>query len=104
EAEQRVSTERIAGLQSRLRALEEQVVAAQTSAEERVTRHEEEVAALKEAHAVQLTRAREASPGLRNPNSPRLFPSKSPLSPMFSAKNGPGTRSPRMSSPLLSPN
>ncbi|KAK3329677.1 hypothetical protein B0H66DRAFT_34375 [Apodospora peruviana] len=97
EAEQRVSTERIAGLQKRLRTLEEQVVAAQTSAEERVTRHEEELAKLKESHNIQLQRLREAS-------SPRLFPPKSPLSPMFSARrSGPTPRSVRMSSPLLSP-
>lgn len=80
EAEQRVSTERIADMQSRLRVLEEQVVAAQTGAEERVARHEEELARLKEAHNSQLQRLRDAPGMLR---SPRLFPPKSPLSPMF---------------------
>ncbi|KAK4192824.1 hypothetical protein QBC35DRAFT_511685 [Podospora australis] len=100
EAEQRLSTERIAGLQSRLRALEEQVIHAQTGAEERVARHEEELAMLKEAHSIQLHRLRDASGGLR---SPRHFPSKSPLSPMFTMKTATMTRSPRMSSPLLSP-
>jgi len=104
EAEQRVSTERIAGLQSRLRTLEEQVVAAQSGAEERVARHEDELAALKEAHNIQLQRVREVPTGLRAPGSPRLFPPKSPMSPMLSARSTPGARSPRMSSPLLSPN
>ncbi|KAK0618093.1 hypothetical protein B0T17DRAFT_496414 [Bombardia bombarda] len=100
EANQRVSTERITGLQNRLRTLEEQVVAAQTNAEERVTRHEEELATLKESHNIHLQRLSDASGGLR---SPRLFPPKSPLSPMFSMKSGASGRSPRMSSPLLSP-
>jgi len=104
EADQRVSTERITGLQSRLRTLEEQVVAAQSGAEERVARHEDEISAIKDAHSIQLQRLRDNSGSLRTPGSPRLFPPKSPLSPMFSARNTPSSRSPRMSSPLLSPN
>ncbi|KAK3984828.1 hypothetical protein QBC44DRAFT_7765 [Cladorrhinum sp. PSN332] len=103
EAESRVSTERIASMQKRLRTLEEQVVNAQTGAEERVARYEEELASLKEAHSIQLQRLRDTSGGLR---SPRHFPSKSPLSPMFSIKSGQqnSARSVRLSSPLLSPN
>lgn len=101
EAEQRVSTERIAGLQNRLRKLEEQVITAQTSAEERVARHEEEIAQLKEAHHTQLQRLRDASGGMRGG---RRFPPKSPLSPMFSTRNNSlAAKSPRMSTPLLSP-
>ncbi|KAK4681721.1 hypothetical protein QC764_109890 [Podospora pseudoanserina] len=103
EAEQRLSTERIAGMQSRLRALEEQVVHAQTGAEERVARHEEELAMLKDAHSHQLQRIRDNAGILR---SPRHFPSKSPLSPMFSLRSvsSPNNlKSPRMSTPLLSP-
>ncbi|KAK3362219.1 hypothetical protein B0T25DRAFT_425 [Lasiosphaeria hispida] len=104
EADRRVNTERIAGMQSRLKKLEEQVIAAQTGAEERVARHEEELARLNEAHNVQLQRLRDASGGLRSPDSPRLFPPKSPLSPMFSTtRSGAAGRSPRMSSPLLTP-
>ncbi|KAK3392996.1 hypothetical protein B0H63DRAFT_386997 [Podospora didyma] len=100
EADQRVSTERIASLQKRLRQLEERVVAAQTGAEERVARHEEELVALKEAHSTQLQRLRDGSGGMR---SPRLFPPKTPLSPMFSTRSG--GRSPRAVSPasFLSP-
>jgi chromosome segregation ATPase len=106
DAEQRVSTERIAGMQARLRTLEEQVVAAQTGAEERVARHEEELLALKDAHSAQLHRLRDASGGLRRGSGggPRVFPPKSPLSPMFSLRSqqgqgqGQGT-SPRMSTP-----
>ncbi|KAK4229075.1 hypothetical protein QBC38DRAFT_522300 [Podospora fimiseda] len=103
EAESRVSTERIASMQKRLRTLEEQVVNAQTGAEERVARYEEELASLKEAHSIQLQRLRDTSGGLR---SPRHFPSNSPLSPMFSIKSGQqnSARSVRLSSPLLSPN
>ncbi|GAB1310870.1 Intracellular protein transport protein [Madurella fahalii] len=101
EAEQRVSTERIAGLQNRLRKLEEQVVAAQTGAEERVARHEEELAQLKDAHSSQLQRLRDASGDMRGR---RLFPPKSPLSPMFSTRSASmSVKSPRMSTPLLSP-
>ncbi|KAK0734426.1 hypothetical protein B0T26DRAFT_634910 [Lasiosphaeria miniovina] len=103
EADQRVSTERIASLQSRLRELEEQVIAAQTSAEERVARHEEELTSLKDAHNIQLQRLRDGSGGMRSPRSPRLFPPKSPLTPLMSLRSGASGRSPRMSSPLLSP-
>ncbi|KAK0631949.1 hypothetical protein B0T14DRAFT_387313, partial [Immersiella caudata] len=104
EADQRVSTERIASLQNRLRTLEEQVIAAQSGAEERVARHEEELSALKDAHNIQLQRLRDEASSLRAPGSPRLFPPKSPLSPMLSARNHPSGRSSRVSSPLLSPN
>ncbi|KAK4205267.1 hypothetical protein QBC40DRAFT_190273 [Triangularia verruculosa] len=105
EAEQRLSTERIAGMQSRLRALEEQVVHAQTGAEERVARHEEELAMLKDAHSNQLQRLRDNAGIILR--SPRHFPSKSPLSPMFSLRSvsapNANLKSPRMSTPLLSP-
>ena len=93
EAEQRVSTERIAGMQNRLRTLEDQVVAAQTAAEDRVGRHEEELTALRDAHSSQLHRLRDAS-GVRrgsagsasSSSQPRTFPPKSPLSPMFALR------------------
>lgn len=108
EAEQRISTERIAGMQNRLRTLEEQVVAAQTGAEDRVTRHEEELAALKDAHTTQLQRLRDGAGGLRGSAAQRArtFPPGSPLSPMFAVarKNSAVATSPRMSTPqLLSP-
>ncbi|KAI0126008.1 hypothetical protein BJ170DRAFT_583727 [Xylariales sp. AK1849] len=88
EAEHKSNAERITTMQARLRTLEEQVVAAQTASEERVVRHEEEISALKESHNEQLSRL---GGGLR---SPRLFPPKSPLSPMFA---GAGGKSPRLS-------
>ncbi|KAK3300895.1 uncharacterized protein B0H64DRAFT_449466 [Chaetomium fimeti] len=97
DAEQRVSTERISGMQSRLRTLEEQVVAAQTGAEERVTRHEEELAALRDAHSTQLHRLRNATGAAGGPRrgsgqGQRVFPPKSPLSPMFSLRTAPAAR------------
>lgn len=91
ETEQRINKERIAGLEARLRTLEEQLVATQTAAEERVMRHEEQVTALHEAHSTQLKRLRDASGQLRAPSRPGSSgngngtPSLlSPTSPMFS--------------------
>lgn len=88
EVDQKFNIERIIMLQDRLRVLEEQVVAAQTASEDRVSRHEEELTTLKESHNQQLARL---STGLR---SPRLFPPKSPMSPFFAS---PTARSPRLS-------
>ncbi|KAL2161532.1 hypothetical protein VTH06DRAFT_8094 [Thermothelomyces fergusii] len=106
DAEQRVNKDRIAGMQTRLRTLEEQVVAAQTSAEERVARHEEEVLALRDAHSAQLRRLRDPSGarprGWRGDGAgQRYFPAKSPLSPLISLRSHqPDSRpSNRMSTP-----
>ncbi len=82
EAEQAANTKRIAGMQVRLKGLEDQLIATQTAAEERVAKHEEEVTSLRDAHSTQLQRLRDHSGGLR---STRLFPPKSPLSPMFAS-------------------
>ncbi|RWA14588.1 hypothetical protein EKO27_g505 [Xylaria grammica] len=88
DASQKANAERITTMQAHLRSLEEKLEAAQTASEDRVAHHEEEMSALKESHNVQLTRLRD---GLR---SPRTFPAKSPLSPLFTA---PGALSPRLS-------
>jgi len=105
EAEQRVNKERIAKMQNRLRTLEDQVVAAQTGAEDRVTRHEEELEALKEAHSTQLQRFKDNSAGMRSPSSPRLLSPNSPFSSMMNGRHGAAaSRSPGTSSPLLTPN
>lgn len=108
EANQRVSTERIASLQKRLRELEEQVITAQTNAEERVNRHEEELQTLKESHNIHLLRLRDGPAGsaaAMRGLPPRSFPPKSPLSPMFSmslaSKSDATPRTTRMSSPFL---
>ncbi|KAG5939239.1 hypothetical protein E4U53_007852 [Claviceps sorghi] len=52
----KTNSDRITDLQARLHVLEEQLVAAQTSSEDRVLRHEEELAQLQEAHNSQLRR------------------------------------------------
>lgn len=79
DADRKGNVERITSLQSRLRVLEDQLVAAQTASEERVARHEEQIQELKDANSLQLKRA--------------------PLSPL--AKGGfPRSRGP---SPLASP-
>lgn len=65
EADQQTHKNRITSLELRLRSLEEQLIASQTAAEDRVTRHEEQIATLKEAHSTQLQRLRDASGGVR---------------------------------------
>lgn len=88
ETAQKANADHITALQARLRMLEEQVVAAQTASEERVSRHEDEILTLRESHSQQLSRL---SSNL-SPHSPRLFQPKSPMSPLFAA----GARSPRL--------
>lgn len=90
EAGQRANKERLASMQNRMRTLEEQIVAAQTAAEDRVNRHEEELSKLRESTSANLHRLRDSNTGLR---SPRLFPPKSPVSPLLSPGSG---RFPRM--------
>ncbi|EJT73296.1 hypothetical protein GGTG_10141 [Gaeumannomyces tritici R3-111a-1] len=91
ESNQRSSKERISSLQQRLRQLEDDLVAAQQAAEDRIARQDEELRQLREANNGQIQRLRDAAGGLRSP-SQRLFPPRSPLSPMFSN----GLRSPRL--------
>lgn len=90
EAVQRANKERLASMQNRMRTLEEQVVAAQSAAEDRVNRHEEELSKLRESTSANLHRLRDSNTGSR---SPRLFPPKSPVSPLLSPNGG---RFPRM--------
>lgn len=91
EAGQKANKERLASMQNRMRTLEEQVVAAQTAAEDRVNRHEEELSKLRESTSANLHRLHDSNAGLR---SPRLFPPKSPMSPLLSPNSG--GRFPRM--------
>ncbi|TGJ78592.1 hypothetical protein E0Z10_g10168 [Xylaria hypoxylon] len=88
DASQKSNAEQITTMQAHLRSLEEKLEAAQAASEDRVARHEEEMSTLKESHNVQLTRLRN---GLY---SPRTFPAKSPLSPLFTVS---GALSPRLS-------
>jgi len=91
DASQKANAEQITSMQAHLRSLEEKLEAAQAASEDKMASHEEEVSALKESHNAQLTRL---SDSLRSPRTPRSFPAKSPLSPLFTA---PGGLSPRLS-------
>ncbi|KAI1119638.1 hypothetical protein F5Y14DRAFT_10445 [Nemania sp. NC0429] len=88
DASQKANADQITSMQAHLRSLEEKLEVAQTASEDKVASHEEEMSILKESHNVQLTRLRDG------PRSPRTFPAKSPLSPLFTA---PGGLSPRLS-------
>jgi hypothetical protein len=76
--------------------MEEHLIAAQSASEDRVNRHEEEIAAIREAHNAQLQRMSNNT-GLSGPRSPNFQANRkpsllSPLSPRF-----PGAlRSPRL--------
>ncbi|KAI1776661.1 hypothetical protein F4818DRAFT_355823 [Hypoxylon cercidicola] len=94
EAQQKANVDRITSLQAHLRTLEEKLDAAQNASEDRIAQHEDEISNLRASHNEQLKRMRE---GLR---SPRTFPPKSPLSPLFAAAGG---RSPRLSSTRSGP-
>ncbi|KAM4059779.1 intracellular protein transport-like protein [Hirsutella rhossiliensis] len=74
DADRKANSERISGLQERLHALEEQLVAAQTASEDRVGRHEEEISQLREAHNEQLRRINNGSGvgRMSTPKSPLL--------------------------------
>ena len=74
---QRTNAEKIMFIQSKLKSLEDKLMAAQQSSEEALSRHEDEVRDLRESHNVQLQRVKD---GVR---SLRLFPPKSPVPPMF---------------------
>ncbi|KAH7022894.1 hypothetical protein EDB80DRAFT_23307 [Ilyonectria destructans] len=87
EDDHKANSDRIADLQVRLKDMEDQLISAQTASEDRVTRHEEEIAALREAHNEQLRRMNSSpglggfrSPGFLSPRKPSLL---SPLSPRF---------------------
>jgi len=77
EKEQRVNAQKITFMQSKLKSLEDKLMAAQQASEETIARHEEEVRDIKESHNEQLQRVKD---GMR---SPRFFAPKSPISPMF---------------------
>ncbi|KAE8453829.1 hypothetical protein EG329_009341 [Mollisiaceae sp. DMI_Dod_QoI] len=77
EKEQKTNAEKIMYMQSKLKTLEDQLMAAQQASEEKVSRHEDEIRDLKESNNLQLQRMKD---GLK---SPRLFGPKSPMSPLF---------------------
>ncbi|RFU24509.1 hypothetical protein B7463_g11828, partial [Scytalidium lignicola] len=77
EKDQKANAQKITFMQGKLKSLEDKLMAAQQASEERIARHEDDVRSLKENQNQQLQRMKE---GLR---SPRVFASKSPMSPMF---------------------
>ncbi|PBP25408.1 intracellular protein transport-like protein [Diplocarpon rosae] len=77
EREQSLNAEKIIAMQSKLKSLEDQLVAAQQISEDKVSRHEDEIRQLKESHHVQLQRTKE---GRRS----SLTGPKSHASPLFS--------------------
>ncbi|QSZ29085.1 hypothetical protein DSL72_003595 [Monilinia vaccinii-corymbosi] len=78
EKEQKANAQKITFLQTKLKALEDQLMAAQSISEARIARHEDDIRDLKDSHSIQLHRVKSE---LR---SPRSFGPKSPLSPLFS--------------------
>ncbi|KAJ2897331.1 uncharacterized protein MKZ38_004794 [Zalerion maritima] len=94
EAAQKSDTARITQMQARLRQLEDQLVTSQTAAEERVGRHEEEIALIREGLANQDLHRQSSSTNLRvgsplaPPRSPALRP-RSPRSPLFAPPRSP---------------
>lgn len=87
EKEQKANTQKITFLQTKLKALEDQLMAAQNISEIRIAHHEDEIRDLKESHNIQLTRVKSE---LR---SPRSFGPKTPMSPLFAN----ATKVPRLS-------
>ncbi|KAL6818600.1 hypothetical protein GGI42DRAFT_310305 [Trichoderma sp. SZMC 28013] len=80
EADRKTNSQRISELQERLRVLEDQVVAAQTASEDRVVRHEEEIARLREAHNEQLRRLQaDPSDGSAHKSGPKPLLSTKPI-------------------------
>ena len=79
EKEQRTNAEKIMFMQTKLKNLEDQLMTAQQSSEEALSRHEDEVRDIKENHNIQLQRLKSGA------RSPRLFGPKSPVSPMFAS-------------------
>jgi chromosome segregation ATPase len=94
EAEHRANKDRITSMQARLRTLEEELIAAQTASEERVARHEDDIAALKETQAAQLQRLRDNPAALRSPR-PLLAP-RTPSTPAFAFAGAGVPKSPRL--------
>jgi hypothetical protein len=84
ERNQAANTGQITELETKLRSLEDTVTSAQQQSETAVTKHEEEIRILKEAHNTQLQRLKAS--GFRSPTSPRIANKRglTPLvSPMF---------------------
>lgn len=77
EKEQKANAQKITFLQTKLKTLEDQLMAAQNISEARIARHEDEIRELRDSHSIQLHRVKSE---LR---SPRSFGPKTPMSPLF---------------------
>src|SRR5690606_18182591 len=77
EREQQLSAAKINQMQNKLKELEDTLMVAQSHSEEEVTKHEEEIRALKESHSAQLFRAKN---GIRSPVPLSPYPTTSPFS------------------------
>lgn len=75
--------DRITTLQSRMRMLEEHLVAAQNASEDRIARQEAEIAAMREGNSNNLRRTHSHSPSsISRPRTPFLSPMASPRLPV----------------------
>lgn len=88
EKEQKTNAQKIMLMQGKLKVLEEQLIVAQQSSEEKLSKHEDEIRDLKVSHNTQLQRMKDGM------HSPRLFGPKSPISPLFAGS----TKMPRIMS------
>lgn len=80
EKEQKMNADKIMFMQSKLKSLEDQLLAAQQTTEDKVARHEEEIRNLRQNHNIQLQRMKD---GIRSSMRSSRY-SKSPVSPIFS--------------------
>ncbi|KAL3428043.1 hypothetical protein PVAG01_01552 [Phlyctema vagabunda] len=79
EREQKDNAAKIVFMQSKLKNLEDRLMAAQQASEDTISRHEDELRGMREAHNDQLLRMKD---GLL---SPRQFGPKTPLTPIFTS-------------------
>ncbi|RAL63823.1 hypothetical protein DID88_003466 [Monilinia fructigena] len=77
EKEQKANAQKITFLQTKLKTLEDQLMAAQSISEARIARHEDEIRELHDSHNIHLHRVKP------EPRSPRSFGPKTPMSPLF---------------------
>jgi len=82
EAAQKASASRIVEMQSKLRAAEEELLAAQNHSENLLSTHEEEMRHIQESHSAQLQRAGHLNPGKLTGSG-----STTPLTPLFNQRS-----------------
>ncbi len=90
EKEQKTNAQKILSMQSKLKSLEDQLMAAQQASEDKVAIHEEQIRELKESHNVSLQRVKDGA------RQTRSFGPKSPLTPMLTNSGSNSVISPRI--------